>query len=294
MVVSELPVLDGFVCKLAFRPPYEWRSMLAFLQARGCAGIETVEDNCYHRTVLINDVSGWLSVAMDDENCNLVVTMSSSLAPKSMQVLSRVKRLFDLQANPYLIEMVLGDLAADHPGLRVAGAFDPFEIAIRAILGQVISVKSASRLAGKIAAKFGSKISTPFSSLNLHTPQPEALAKLKESELTELGVMPAVARTVIYFSRVYLTGKICLLGGADYEATVKTLVALPGIGPWTADYIAMRCLAWPDAFLHGDLGIKKALGQSKKKALLELTNKYRPWRAYATMHLWKKLEEKGA
>ncbi len=293
-VTGRVTEADGFVCHLAFRPPYDWKSMLSFLDTRGGKGVELVDNECYQRTVLIDDTSGWISVAMNQKNNSLIVTLSASLAPKFMQVLTRVKRLFDLEANPYLIESVLGELAANHPGLRVAGAFDPFEIAIRAILGQVISVKAATNLAGKLAAKFGVQITTPNPTLNRHTPQPGELANLRETDLTELGIMPSIARTLISFAKAYSSGSIILAPGANYEDTVEALIALPGIGPWTADYIAMRCLAWPDAFMHGDLGVKKALGHSNKKALIELVQKYRPWRAYATMHLWKSLEEKGA
>jgi AraC family transcriptional regulator of adaptative response / DNA-3-methyladenine glycosylase II len=283
---------DSFTAQLSFRPPYDWNAMLAYLQTRGCAGVELVENGRYHRTVLIDKVSGWLSVAMNEANSTLAVTMSSSLAPKFMQILARVKRLFDLQANPHTISNALGGLADDSPGLRVPGAFDSFEIAIRAILGQQVSVKAATSLAGRIALKYGGEIVTPYPKLNLHSAQASSLATASEADLAALGIMPARARTIINFAREWLNGEINLAPGADYEATVAQLVSLPGIGEWTANYIAMRCLAWPDAFMHGDLGVQKALGHKNKKTLIELTETYRPWRAYATMHLWKSLEGK--
>lgn len=201
-----------------------------------------------------------------------------------------MKRLFDLQAKPELIESQLGKLAAAHPGLRVPGAFDPFEVALRAILGQQVSVKAASSLAGRVAAKFGKRIETQFDELYVLTPLPVVLASAYPEDLSALGIMPARANTVITLAKSYVRGELTLQPGADYEATVSKLTSLPGIGEWTAEYIAMRCLAWPDAFPHTDLGLKKSLGLKSKNEILAETEKYRPWRAYAAMHLWKSLE----
>lgn len=285
---------DTFTCKLAFRPPYDWQAMLSYLETRGSAGVEMVRQGRYFRTVALDKNAGWLAVGTNSKSSFLTVTMSASLAPNCMQILNRLKRLFDLQANPHIIENVLGKLALANPGLRVPGAFDPFEIAIRAILGQQVSVKAATNLASKLAEKFGTKIATPYTELNRLAPQAKILAGASEEELNNLGIMPARARTIINFAQEYKKGSIQLMPGSDYDQVVEQLTALPGIGEWTAGYIAMRCLAWPDAFMHGDLGIKKALGESNKKALIALAERYRPWRAYATMHLWKSLKNHGA
>lgn len=285
------PVLsDTFICQLSFRPPYDWKAMLDFLRARSCPGVEFIDEDKYMRTVLIDKVSGWLSVSMSEKQSTLIVTLSASLAPKFLQVVSRLKRLFDLQAKPEVIESQLGKLASRNPGLRVPGAFDPFEVSVRAILGQQVSVKAASSLAGRLAKKFGKQIVTPFPELNLLTPQASSLAAAEPAELSTLGILPARARTIITLAENYVDGKLDLQPGVDYESTVARLTALPGIGEWTAEYIAMRCLAWPDAFLHGDLGIKKSLGLTNKKDVLLEAEKYRPWRAYAAMHMWKSLE----
>jgi len=283
---------DTFICQLSFRPPYDWQSMLDFLRARACPGVEFVDENKYMRTVFIDKITGWLSVSLSEKQSALIVTLSASLAPKFLQILTRLKRLFDLQSNPELIEGQLGNLAKEYPGLRVPGAFDQFEVSIRAILGQQVSVKTASNLFGRLAKQFGSKITTPFLELNLITPQASDLATTIPDELSALGIMPARAKTIITFAKSYIDHKLNLQPGVDYESTISKLIALPGIGEWTAEYIAMRCLAWPDTFLHGDLGIKKALGITSKKALLQETEKYRPWRAYAAMHMWKSLEIK--
>jgi AraC family transcriptional regulator, regulatory protein of adaptative response / DNA-3-methyladenine glycosylase II len=283
---------DTFVCQLSFRPPYDWKSMLDFLRARACPGVEFVDEDRYMRTVSIDNITGWLSVSLGEKPSTLLVTLSSSLAPKLLQLLTRLKRMFDLQAKPEIIEHHLGVLASKYPGLRVPGACDPFEVAIRAILGQQVSVRAASSLAGRLAKRFGTEIETPFPELSLITPQASALAAAHPEELSSLGIMPARAQTIITLARSYAEGKLTLQPGVDYESTVLKLTSLPGIGEWTAAYIAMRCLAWPDAFPHGDLGIKKALNLTTKKALVTETEKYRPWRAYAAMHLWKSLEIK--
>jgi AraC family transcriptional regulator, regulatory protein of adaptative response / DNA-3-methyladenine glycosylase II len=289
-ISSKTVSTDTFMCQLAFRPPYDWKSMLAFLRVRACPGVEFVDEDKFMRTVYIDKVTGWLSVSVSEKQSALMVTLSSSLAPKFLQVLTRLKRLFDLQANPELIENRLGNLAIKYPGLRVPGAFDPFEVSVRAILGQQVSVKAASNLAGRLAKKFGRQIATPFPELNKIIPQANTLTNASPDELSALGIMPTRAKTIITLAKNFVDHKLDLQPGVDYESTIAKLTALPGIGEWTAQYIAMRCLAWPDAFPHGDLGIKKSLGITSKKVLLQETEKYRPWRAYAAMHIWKSLE----
>jgi AraC family transcriptional regulator of adaptative response / DNA-3-methyladenine glycosylase II len=140
-----------------------------------------------------------------------------------------------------------------------------------------------------LAEKFGTPIITPFPQLNLITPQASTLAAAVPTEISELGILPARAQTIVALAKSFVDGKVNLQPGVDYESTVAQLTSLTGIGEWTAEYIAMRCLAWPDAFPHGDLGIRKVLGLNSKKAMLQETDKYRPWRAYAAMHMWKSL-----
>ena len=245
----------------------------------------------YMRTMLVDGISGWVSVSLDKKQQSLKVVLSASLAPKFLQVLSRLKRLFDLHAKPELIDERLGKLAVKNPGLRVPGACDSFEIAVRAILGQLVSVQTASNFARKVAEKYGAKIETPHPELYLSTPQATELAKARASDLMAMGIMEERSNALISFARVYAQGKLHLHPGADYETTVLELMALPGIGRWTAEYIAMRCLAFPDAFPFGDLGIKKALKLTNHREIRLAVEPYRPWRAYAAMHLWKTLEK---
>ncbi|HMY56226.1 MAG TPA: DNA-3-methyladenine glycosylase 2, partial [Candidatus Obscuribacter sp.] len=282
---------DTFTCSLTYRPPYDWESILAFLRLRACPGIENVTDTAYSRTVSIDGTNGWLTVEQSPKTSCLTVTLSSSLAPKFLQVVNRLNRLFDLQAKPDLIETQLGKLARDFPGLRVPGAFDPFEVSIRGILGQQVSVKAATNLAGRLAKKYGAKIDTPIDELTLLSPTAGKLSKATTEGISELGIVSTRANTIINFAKAYEKGELKLYPGADFDETVKALTSLPGIGEWTADYIAMRCLAWPDAFPHGDLGIKKALNKNHKKEILAIAESYRPWRAYAAMHLWKSLDK---
>ncbi len=284
---------ESFFCELAYRPPFDWNSLLDFLGRRTVGGVEAVDGNRYLRTVSIGKYTGWIAVAPMDEKPALKVEISTSLAPALRQVLARVKRLFDLTAAPSVIAERLGDLASAHPGLRVPGAFDGFEVAVRAILGQQVSVKAATTLAGRFSQAFGAPIETKFEALNRLTPTPQTVASLKVENLTTLGILETRARSIQALAGAVAAGELTLEPRADVEATIEKLLSLPGIGDWTAQYIGMRALAWPDAFPHGDLGIVTALNQTNKKRVLELAEAWRPWRAYAAMHLWKSLENKG-
>jgi AraC family transcriptional regulator of adaptative response / DNA-3-methyladenine glycosylase II len=171
----------------------------------------------------------------------------------------------------------------------VPGAFDGFEIAVRAILGQRISVKAATTLMGRFVAAFGEQIETPFEQLTLLTPTAQAVARLEPEELVALGIGPTQASAIIALAKAVVRGDIVLEPGADVEDTMARLTTLQGIGEWTAQYIAMRALSWPDAFPHSDLGIRKALGKQSPERVLQTAEAWRPWRAYAAMQLWRSL-----
>jgi AraC family transcriptional regulator of adaptative response / DNA-3-methyladenine glycosylase II len=206
--------------------------------------------------------------------------------------LERVKRLFDLHADPVAIGSVLGTLAKTRPGLRLPGSFDGFEMAIRAVLGQQISVAAARTLDGRLALRFGEPIKTPIEALTRVFPTPERIAVATVSEIARLGIIGKRAETLIALSKAVASGALHLEPGSRVEDTLKELHKIPGIGEWTVQYIAMRSLSWPDAFPHTDLGVKKALEVTNPKKILELAEKWRPWRAYATLHLWANLTEK--
>lgn len=290
---SDVPQ-ETLLCELAFRPPLDWQALLLFLGGRAFGGVEMVSDNRYLRTVALGKHRGWTGVEPSTHKHTLRVELSASLAPALLPLLARVKCLFDLAAEPQGIAAHLGSLAAAHPGLRVPGAFDGFEVSVRAILGQRISVKAATTLGSRFAAAFGEPYETPFEGLTHLTPTPERVANANPEEIASLGVTVGRANAIIALAKAVAGGDILLEPGGDVEATEAKLMELQGIGVWTTQYIAMRALSWPDAFLPTDLGVCKALGESNPKRALQLAEAWRPWRSYATMHLWKSLEKTEA
>jgi AraC family transcriptional regulator of adaptative response / DNA-3-methyladenine glycosylase II len=279
--------------ELSFRPPYDWPAVSAFLGARTVAGVEAVEGGCYRRTARITvdgkQHRGWIEIAISQKKPALRVAVSASLAKVLPPVLSRVKALMDLACHPAEVAQALGALAKRHPGLRVPGAFDGFEVAVRAILGQQVTVAAARTVAGRFAAAFGDPLETPFHSLATVFPEAKRIADLPYGRIARLGMPGARARTIVALARAVADGGLVLMPNADIEATLERLRALPGVGEWTAQYIAMRALAWPDAFPHTDLGVMKALGESDARRVLAAGEAWRPWRAYAVMHLWQSL-----
>jgi AraC family transcriptional regulator, regulatory protein of adaptative response / DNA-3-methyladenine glycosylase II len=284
---------DVLKFELSFRPPYDWPAVNAFLDARTIAGVESVDGNCYRRTARISvggkEHRGWIAVSLSQKKPALRVTLSASLAKALPPVLSRVKALMDLACHPTEVAQALGAMAKRHPGLRVPGAFDGFEVAVRAILGQQISVAAARTVAGRFALAFGEPIATPFASLTTVFPTAQTIADLPYGRIARLGMPGARARTIVALARTVADGGLVLMPNADIEATLAQLRALPGVGEWTAQYIAMRSLAWPDAFPHTDLGVMKALGETDARRVLAAGEAWRPWRAYAVMHLWQSL-----
>lgn len=269
----------------------DWASLLAYLQARALRGVESVDGNRYLRTVAFGP-TGWIAVEPSPTTAVLNLELSAPLAPVVSAVLARIERVFDLAAEPGPISAQLGSLAAGNPGLRVPGAFDGFEIAVRAILGQQVSVKSATTLAGRFIAAFGEPFETPFPGLTHLTPTAKRVAESDINKIASLGIIAARAKSILALAEAVASSKISLEPGGDVEQTMIQLKTLPGIGEWTAQYIAMRALKWPDAFPHTDLGVYKALGETRPKRVLEIAEAWRPWRAYAVFHLWKSLEEK--
>ena len=292
---------DHITLNLGYRPPYEWDKMLAFLGGRAIGGVEETADGFYRRTVALAGGGrmhdGWISVGHSPEQKAIIVTMAAGLLPVLPQVLARVKGLFDLQANPAEIYETLSALDEIKPGLSVAGTrlpgcFDPFEMAVRAVLGQQITVKAARTLATRLASAYGRTINTPFGGLTHIFPPPETIAALEgpaADHLGPLGVIGARARSIQALARALASGELELSPRADGAEQKKKLAALPGFGPWTVEYIAMRALGQTDAFPHTDYGVKKALEGLTAKEILTAAERWRPWRAYATVNLWNSL-----
>lgn len=282
---------DYLICDLAYRPPLDWQSLLSYLAGRAIAGVEMVEGDRYLRTVRLGQQYGWIVVEPVKEKNALRVKLSLSLVPVLLSTLARVKALFDLAAEPQQIAEHLGALATTHPGLRVPGAFDGFEVAVRAILGQQVSVKAATTLMKRFVQCFGEPITTPFPTLTHLTPTADRIAQADISTIAALGILETRARSIVKLAHAIATQTLSLTPGCQVDQTIAQLQEIPGIGVWTAHYIAMRVLAYPDAFLHTDLGIRQALGETSPKCILAIAAQWQPWRSYATLHLWKSLEQ---
>lgn len=293
---STTTAADCFRVVLAYRAPFHWEAMLRFLGARAVPGVECVAGAAYHRTVGVGEHRGWISVSPVADRQLLAVEITTALAPVLPAILVRLRNLFDLDARP---ETIAAHLALDpllaaclkrQPGLRAPGAFDSFELGMRAILGQQVSVRGASTLAGRLAQRFGEPIKTPLACLNRITPTAEVLSDLRSTTLNGVGLPMARARSLGNLARAVARRQIDLEPGVDPNGIIARLVELPGVGPWTAQYIAMRALRWPDAFPTGDLGLLKASRLKTAKALEKAAERWRPWRAYAAMHLWESLQ----
>ncbi len=281
---------------LQYRPPYDWSQLITFLQQRTIQGVEHVEEQSYIRTVGLSVkgeiYSGWLQIQPHKNKDNtLIVELSESLAAIIPLLLRKLEHQFDLHAEPSLISNQLGSLAINNPGIRLPGSFDGFEMSVRAILGQQITVKAAHTLAGRFAHAFGKSIITPFENLAIQFPSAKVVAELSIDQVASLGIISKRAQTIISLAKGITKGEISLQPTAHPEQSIAALEKLAGIGPWTAHYIAMRALHWPDAFPHTDLGVMKALQEKRPKQTLFLAEKWRPWRAYAVMHLWNSLQQ---
>jgi AraC family transcriptional regulator of adaptative response / DNA-3-methyladenine glycosylase II len=268
--------------------------MLRFLSARALKGVEWIHDGAYHRTAQLGAHKGWIAVRHSPDKRALFVELSYSLTPVLPAVLGRLRNLFDLSARPDVIAAkleqsdLLASAVAANPGLRVPGAFDGFELALRAILGQQVTVKGATTLAGRVVAALGEPMATPHAGLTHLSPSAARVASADIEKLTSLGIVQSRARSIIALAREVADGRIQLEPGAHPADTVERLVALSGIGAWTAQYIAMRSLRWPDAFPKEDVALRKQLGGVTAPRAEEMSQSWRPWRSYATLHLWQR------
>lgn len=283
---------DTLRLQLVYRPPFEWREMLAFLGARAMRGVECIDGDAYLRTVRLGTHTGWIRVAHVPGRRALVVEVVHSLTPVLPALLGRLRHLFDLSARPDVIaahlsrDPRLAESLERRPGLRVPGAFDGFELAVRAILGQQITVKAATTIAGRYVAALGEPVRTPHAGLDRLAPTPDRVAHARVEDLAALGIVRARAESIRALAREMAAGRLTLEPGAQPDEVIARLTALPGLGPWTAQYIAMRALRWPDAFPKEDIAARKALGGVSAGAADAASQAWRPWRSYALLHLW--------
>jgi AraC family transcriptional regulator, regulatory protein of adaptative response / DNA-3-methyladenine glycosylase II len=279
---------NQYVFQLRFRPPYHWNGLLGFLAARATPGVEVVDDRGYRRSISINGRYGYFAVSLDDAHDALAVRVQIDDPHALYGIIERIRSMFDLNADWAAISRSLGahiELAARlraAPGLRVPGCWDGFELAVRAILGQQITVKGATLLAGRIARSFGEPISNAVDLTHMF-PRPEVLA---DAKLTRVGVTGKRSETIRALARAVCDGRISFERVVDSEALLAQLCEIPGIGSWTAQYVAMRALGEPDAFPSGDLGLLRALGLNSSCKLEKRAEAWRPWRSYAAMYLW--------
>jgi AraC family transcriptional regulator, regulatory protein of adaptative response / DNA-3-methyladenine glycosylase II len=281
--------------RLAYRPPYDWDAMLAFLCARAIPGVEIVSESVYRRTIAIGEASGMIEVAPADKNRVDVSVRFPDMAALP-QIIARVRRVFDLAADPDMIgehlslDPVLAPLVAARPGLRVPGGWDGFELAVRAIFGQQITVPAATKLLGRLVEAHGTRLPATIrdvEGLGHLFPSPARVAK---ADLSVLGMPKARAVAVTSLAQAICADPAIFSRGACLEEAIAKLRSLPGIGEWTAQYIAMRELREPDAFPAADIGLLRAMatadGRPSPAELLSRAERWRPWRAYAALHLW--------
>ena len=287
---------DGSVSlQLAYRVPYDWDAMWAYLERRQVPGVEIVADGTYRRSFVADGRPGWIAVRPDEERAVVRLRVSLSHRRSLMDIAERVRRLFDLHADPLRIARELGRderlrrAVRRRPGLRVPGAWDPFELAVRAVLGQQVSVRGATTLAGRLVREQGEAVDGAPDGGPTHLfPTAERLA---EANVAAVGMPEARGRAIRELARRVATGELSLSGGSSAEETQAKLLEIPGIGPWTAQYVTMRALGHPDTFLPGDLGVRRALANGSgrlpaARAAQERAEVWRPWRSYAVLHLW--------
>ena len=299
---------QGLVFRLAYRPPLDWAALTSFLAHRCIEGVEAMgkakarrvprvsgEGTVYRRIVRVPTpqgatVCGWIELSgLADRAAAghlLQVRVAPALSAAIPAVLARVRRVCDLGARPDEVEQVLGPLAVGREGVRLPGAFDGFEIAVRAILGQQVTVQQARIMAGRLVQQWGEPVATPWPELTHAFPQAARLAACSTEDLRSIGLLRARSNALIELSRAVSQGELRLDPDVDVPATLTRLMAIAGIGDWTAQYVAMRALGWPDAFPAADVGVMKALGVKTAAQARRAAEIWRPWRGYAVIHLW--------
>jgi AraC family transcriptional regulator of adaptative response / DNA-3-methyladenine glycosylase II len=290
---------DAGVCgsiRLAYRPPLDGPALLAFFVQRQFTGVECADpaNGTLRRTVRLQagsrELTGWMAARFDTARHQVWLQTSEHLAPALAQVIARVRAMLDLDADPAAIHAVLGAAFPGTEGLRVPGAFDGFELAVRAVLGQQITVAAARTLGQRLVERLGEPVATPWPDLQRLFPSPATLAQAEGEVLGQLGIVRQRQAAIVALARAVDSGQLALHPGADVAATTQALCQLPGIGDWTAQYIALRALRWPDAFPAGDVALHKALGVQGQpqpaRAATALAQAWRPWRGYAVLRAW--------
>ncbi|HGF0146158.1 TPA: DNA-3-methyladenine glycosylase 2 [Klebsiella variicola] len=269
---------------LPWIPPYDWAWMVGFLQARAVAGVECFDEGGYSRSFGIAGHRGLIHLAPDEEAQGLRVTLSPGLRPVAEICYARIGQLCDLACDPQQVAGALGSLAQARPGLRLPGALDAFEQAVRAVLGQLVSVAMAARLTAKVAAGWGEPLADAPGYVLF--PTPEALSRADPQALKALGMPLRRAEALIHLARAALSGELPLTAPADIDAGLRQLQTLPGIGRWTANYFALRGWQAKDIFLPDDYLIKQRFPGMTPAAIARYARRWQPMRSYALLHIW--------
>ncbi|MDQ6627868.1 MAG: helix-turn-helix domain-containing protein [Pseudomonadota bacterium] len=294
---------NSITVTLGYRPPHDHVALLEFVALRAIPGIEAVDGLRIRRTLRAGAIveatgddvdapAGWLEACFDPAESKVRLAFAASLGPASGAVIAGVRRWLDLDAAPEIIDAALAGLPGA-PGLRLPGSIDGFELAVRAVLGQQVSVACARTLASRLVERFGAEVSTPWLDVSRVFPAPNVLAATPIEGIAELGIIRSRAKAIQALAGEWPVLARLLVPGGSAELLVERLQALPGIGPWTAHYIAMRGLGWPDAFPAGDAAALKAMRllfpKSAGPSADARTEAWRPWRSYALLRLWNSL-----
>ncbi len=287
--------------RLDYQPPLRFDELLSFFRDRALAGVEKVDATSYMRTVRIEEpdggeTQGWIRIEDGPSHNELLLSLSESLLPATSMVVARVRSMFDLDCDPEVVSDALSSLRKIRPGVnicgtRLPGCFDPFETCCRAVLGQQVSVAVANKLAARMVEALGPHVQTGIEGLDRAWPSPSQVAAIDDiaGALGPLGVIRARSAVVAEIAHMVKSGNLCFDGHVDPIVQMNALLSVKGVGPWTANYIAMRVLSYHDAFLEKDSGVAHALPTMTPKQRLEAVEPCRPWRSYAVICLWNSL-----
>ncbi|MCD6681738.1 MAG: hypothetical protein LT102_14005 [Burkholderiaceae bacterium] len=299
------PSLEASTHRLSYEPPFDWPRTLAFLRARCIGSVECVDDSSYLRTVRWGECAngpastawqsriGWLRICAAPESDALDVQLSASLAPVAEPLLRHLRAIFDLDLESSLPLAVLPAGTPMRGPMRLVGTFDGFELAVRAIVGQQISVKAARTVIGRIVERYGELLPAAPDGIARVFPTATQIASLDDAVIASFGLNAQRARTIRLLAAQIAEGSLVLAPHAPVQPTLERLLATPGIGDWTAQYIALRSLCWSDAFPAGDLAVLRALDARTPARARAIARDWQPWRAYAVMNLWSSLGAGG-
>jgi AraC family transcriptional regulator of adaptative response / DNA-3-methyladenine glycosylase II len=296
---STVPADTAATVRLAYRPPYDLAGVLAFFANRAVPGVEQVDGLALRRTLAIahrgQALAGWVEARFVPARHELHLRIAPALVPALGVVVQRMRQCLDLDADPARIDPVLALVPGpDRPGIRLCGSADGFESAVRVILGQQVTVAAARTLTRRLVDRFGVPLETPFAGLGRLFPDAATIAAADAEVIGKLGIVRQRVGALQGMARAVVSGQLSLHRGAPLDATLASLHALPGIGDWSAQLIAMRALAWPDAWPATDIGLLNALATRDARQAAALSEAWRPWRAYAVMKLWLGLEPPAA